>query len=92
MTVLSAPTRTNAAAYRVAADCCVHAWLQLGCLTRSSSNFSSFFGGLPWICHSMYLVYRHTMDEALLTSIVPLLKRATNLYLHTAQRGHVRRQ
>ena len=38
----------------------------------------------------MYLVYRHTMDEALLTSIVPLLKRATNLYLHTAQRGHVR--
>ena len=78
----------------MAADGCVRAcaWLQLGCLTRSSSNFSSFFGGLPWICHSMYLVYRHTMDEAVLASIVPLLKRATNLYLHTAQRGHVRRQ
>jgi|EP01047_Picozoa_sp_COSAG01_P040223 hypothetical protein len=48
---------------------------------------SNYFGGLPWICHSIWLVYRHTLDDSVLRSLVPLLKRATNLYLRTAEPG-----
>ena len=48
---------------------------------------SNYYGGLPWICHNIWLVYRHTLDEAILQSLVPLLKRATTLYLRTATHG-----
>ena len=48
---------------------------------------SNLFGALPWICHSMLLVYRHTMDESILRATMPLLKRAANLYTRTAVHG-----
>merc|ERR1712100_664642 len=45
----------------------------LPCLTHSTHNrtesAATFFGGLPWICHSMFLVYRHTMDINILRRI-----------------------
>lgn len=62
----------------------------LGCLTQpepaGAKQFASFFGGLPWICHSIWLVYRHSMDEAVLLKLAPLLQRATTMYLRTAIR------
>lgn len=48
---------------------------------------SNLFGALPWVCHSMWLVYRHTMDVSILRDLEPLLTRATNLYIRTAVRG-----
>ena len=61
---------------------------------RSSSNNNvvangenSYFGGLPWVCHSIWLVYRHSMDESILHDLLPLLVRATNLYMRIMVRG-----
>jgi len=40
-------------------------------------------GLLPWACHSLWLIYRHNMDdETLRNKLFPLLKRATNFYIH----------
>jgi N-acetyl-beta-hexosaminidase len=56
------------------------------CLTQSKAKMpENFFGGLPWVCHNIWLVYRHTMDATILQALVPLLKRATNLYIRTAR-------
>ena len=58
------------------------------CLQRSGSLApQNFYGGLPWVCHSIWLVYRHTMDESILRDLLPLLKRSTNLYMRTAHVG-----
>eukprot|EP01049_Picozoa_sp_SAG25_P004187 SAG25_NODE_257_length_10931_cov_4.550960_8_plen_489_part_00 len=43
-----------------------------------------YLGGLPWVCHGIWLVYRHTLDGDTLRGLMPLLKRATALYMHTA--------
>lgn len=43
---------------------------------------------LPWAVHTDYLQYRYSMDDARLRDrIYPLLKRATNLYLHLLKKG-----
>ena len=58
------------------------------CLQHSGSLVpQNFYGGLPWVCHSIWLVYRHTMDESILRDLLPLLKRSTTLYIRTAHVG-----
>lgn len=54
------------------------------CSAENKDALSCYFGGLPWVCHGIWLVYRHTMDEGILRALMPVLKRATALYLHTA--------
>ena len=45
-------------------------------------------GLLPWTCHSLWLIYRHNMDdETLRNKLFPLLKRATNFYIHFLKKG-----
>src|SRR6266536_303402 len=40
-------------------------------------------GNLTWALHNAYLSYRHSMDDAALRDwLFPLLRRATNYYLH----------
>ncbi len=40
-------------------------------------------GNLTWACHSLWLIYRHKMDDTLLREkLFPLLKGAVNYYLH----------
>jgi hypothetical protein len=40
-------------------------------------------GNLLWVCHNLWLHYRHTMDdERLRDHLYPLLKRAVNFHLH----------
>jgi alpha-L-fucosidase 2 len=40
-------------------------------------------GNLTWALHNVWLSYRHTMDQRLLRdTLVPLLRRAINYYLH----------
>ena len=71
----------------------------LACLTRPydptpnpahHSTFdgaNSYYGGLPWISHNLWSIYRHTMDESVLRGLFPLLSRATNFYVRTSIRG-----
>ena len=54
------------------------------CGGDNKDALSCYFGGLPWVSHGIWLVYRHTMDEDILRGLMPLLKRATTLYLRTA--------
>lgn len=45
-------------------------------------------GLLPWICHNLWLHYRHSMDDAMLRDqLYPLLRRAINYYLHFLVKG-----
>lgn len=45
-------------------------------------------GDLPWALHNVWMVWRHTMDEALLRgTLFPLLRRTTNYYRHFLARG-----
>lgn len=45
-------------------------------------------GLLPWACHSLWLIYRHKMDDTLLRDkLFPVLKQAVNYYLHFTYRG-----
>lgn len=40
-------------------------------------------GNLPWTCHNVYVLYRHSMDGEMLRELLhPLLKRAVNYYRH----------
>jgi hypothetical protein len=40
-------------------------------------------GNLTWALHNAWLAYRHTMDDAVLRTLVfPLLRQAINFYLH----------
>lgn len=40
-------------------------------------------GLLPWICHNLWLIYRHKMDDSLLREkLYPLLKQSINYYLN----------
>ncbi len=44
-------------------------------------------GLLPWACHNLWLHYRHTMDQKVLRDkLFPILKRATNYYLHFVEK------
>lgn len=42
---------------------------------------------LPWTMHNYWLQYRYSMDDELLHRLFPMLKRATNHYLHLLQEG-----
>ncbi|MER6013836.1 glycosyl hydrolase family 95 catalytic domain-containing protein [Streptomyces bluensis] len=45
-------------------------------------------GNLPWALHNVWLTYRHTMDRGVLEDVLyPLLRRATNYYLHFLYEG-----
>lgn len=45
-------------------------------------------GLLPWVCHSLWLIYRHKMDDELLRNkLFPVLKQAVNYYLHFTRKG-----
>lgn len=45
-------------------------------------------GNLTWACHSLWLIYRHKMDDHLLRDkLFPLLKGAINYYLHFLYKG-----
>ncbi|MCM1071548.1 MAG: alpha-L-fucosidase [Alistipes timonensis] len=45
-------------------------------------------GCLPWLCHNLWLHYRHSMDEEFLRdTLYPVLRRAVNLYLHFLGEG-----
>lgn len=51
-------------------------------------RYGRFFGGLPWLCHNYWLQYRYSMDDEMLRKrLFPLLRRATNLYLHLVEEG-----
>ncbi|WP_455674394.1 glycosyl hydrolase family 95 catalytic domain-containing protein [Phocaeicola sp.] len=40
-------------------------------------------GMLPWICHNLWLIYRHKMDDELLKDkLFPLLKGSINYYMY----------
>lgn len=40
-------------------------------------------GCLPWVCHNLWLHYRHSMDTGMLRRVLyPVLRRAVNYYLH----------
>lgn len=40
-------------------------------------------GCLPWLCHNLWLHYRHSMDAGMLRRVLyPVLRRAVNYYLH----------
>ncbi len=44
-------------------------------------------GLLTWVCHSLWLIYRHKMDDGLLREkLYPILKGAVNYYLHFLRR------
>lgn len=45
-------------------------------------------GNLTWACHSLWLVYRHKMDDKLLREkLYPLLKQSINYYIHFLYKG-----
>lgn len=45
-------------------------------------------GLLPWVCHSLWLIYRHKMDDELLQDkLFPILKQSINYYLHFTYKG-----
>ena len=40
-------------------------------------------GLLPWVCHNLWLIYRHKMDDSLLRDkLFPVLRQSINYYLH----------
>lgn len=39
-------------------------------------------GLLTWVCHNIWLEYRHSMDREILEKLFPVLKRSVNYYLH----------
>lgn len=44
-------------------------------------------GLLTWVCHNLWLIYRHKMDDDLLREkLYPILKGAVNYYLHFLRR------
>lgn len=45
-------------------------------------------GNLAWVCHNLYCIYRHSMDESMMRDLLyPLLTRAVNYYRHYLQDG-----
>jgi hypothetical protein len=51
-------------------------------------RYERYFGGLPWLCHNEWLQFRYSMDDEMLRNrLFPLLRRATNLYLHHVEEG-----
>jgi len=42
---------------------------------------------LPWALHNYWLHYRHTMDDAMLRRLLPLLRRSMSLYLRLLAKG-----
>lgn len=51
-------------------------------------RYYNLVGNLPWVLHNAWWQYRFSMDEAMLRDqIVPLLRRATNLYLRMLEEG-----
>ncbi len=51
-------------------------------------NPGAEIGLLPWACHSLWLIYRHNMDdETLRNKLFPLLKKSTNYYIHFLIKG-----
>lgn len=50
--------------------------------------YSSETGALPWVCHTIFLHYKMTMDDAFLRDdVYPLLRRSINYYLHFLEKG-----
>jgi hypothetical protein len=46
------------------------------------------YGNLTWLCHDLWLQYRHSMDDRFLRNrLYPLLRRSVNLYLHVLTKG-----
>ncbi|MDR2980709.1 MAG: hypothetical protein LBV12_00515 [Puniceicoccales bacterium] len=49
---------------------------------------SAEVGSLPWACHNLFLQYRMTMDDDFLRDeVFPILRRATNYYIHFLEKG-----
>jgi hypothetical protein len=55
--------------------------------SADSVHDTCYYGLLTWVSHGIYEVYRHTMDEAILRRLMPLLKRGTAFYQRTAVRN-----
>lgn len=54
---------------------------------RVPGSHHAEFGNLLWACHTLWLHYRHNMDdERLRNDLFPLLKRSVNFYLHFLSR------
>jgi alpha-L-fucosidase 2 len=50
-------------------------------------RYQNLNANLPWIMHNVWLMYRYTMDKALLKKdCYPLLKRSMNYYLHKIEK------
>lgn len=46
-------------------------------------DLNAEIGLLPWVCHNLWLIYRHKMDDTLLRDkLFPVLKQSINYYLH----------
>lgn len=55
---------------------------------RGDMRYYDLVGCLPWLLHNVWLQYRFSMDEAILRdTLVPLLRRAVNLYRHIMTEG-----
>lgn len=51
-------------------------------------RFDRQWGNLLWVCHNYWLQYRFSMDESMLRDrLYPLLRRATNFYMHYVSIG-----
>ncbi|PZU08260.1 MAG: hypothetical protein DI605_13600 [Sphingomonas sp.] len=55
---------------------------------RRESDWPTEFGNLTWAMHDVWLIWRHTMDEAVLReTLFPVLRRAINHYRHFLMAG-----
>ena len=61
---------------------------QGGLVQGATANASPEMGNLTWALHNCWLLFKHTMDLAILKDkLFPMLRRTTNYYLHFLYKG-----
>lgn len=68
-----------------------HDSLGLGrsCSYDLRSEVEDEIGNLTWVCHCIWRLYRHSMDDGLLRRVLyPVLRGSVNYYLHLLEEGN----